>query len=197
MDTNKMEVMNGYDAEDAGRKVIGANRGGKVTKEFLLEHGDGVSYSMVTCNDEAMKHMARKAATICRRRFKPQDVVLLCLLDEDEEGDAGVAFTTEGIFCWEEDDIFQYYILYSDIKSVDYDSNGVRIIFDEKDSLRISSFLSQMAVNVYEGDNKRITSGCVTLPCVCYEIGLDEEEEKEYIREMYNFIADIIDSLSE
>lgn len=151
------------------RKKMGDKR---VSKEFLLERaGKSIGEAVYTGEEENMKEYARKAATICRRRFNSQDVAVMSLLDEEQEGDAGIAFTEQGAFYWEDDDNFIFGFDYSDVSAIDYDSNGVKITLKETGERRV-------------------------IPCINYDWDLDEDEEMEYIREMYNFIADIVDAIN-
>lgn len=163
-----------------------------VSKEFMLDlvH-DGLAYSLFTCNDEAIGEYAKTAATICRRRFKPKDVVLMYMLDEDCEGNAGIAFTTEGIFRWDENDHFVFGIRYDEIKKIDYDSNGVKINAPVREVTATRSIFDMGRVSGNgSGNETRI------IPCACLDWELDDEEEQEYIREMYNFVADIFDEIN-
>ena len=174
-----------------------------ISKEFILEHaGNGLGAAVYTCEEAAISEYARKAATICRRRFRPEDVLFISVLDEEEKGDAGVAFTSKGIYCWEEDDSFTFSVEYPDILNVDYDSNGVRVMFNQDPARfaasgvgdkRIGGFLTRIADNISEMQERTFSR---IIPCVCYDNDLDEEEEKEYIREMYNFISDIVEEIN-
>lgn len=180
---------------------------GRVSRDFLLEHGaNEIGYCVINCDDSSMPAFARTASTICRRRFRPQDVVLISVLDEEEEGNAGIAFTTDAIYYWEEDDNFVFSVRYSDIRNVDYDSNGVRIILGSDsesahdDAERDKSVLFGKVLRQFEGQTERDLSFArkcnKLLPCASEEWNLDEEEEQGYIRTMYNFIADIVDEVN-
>ncbi len=165
-------------------------------RDFILSHADtNLGPAIVNYNDQRMKSLSKKAATICRRRFRADDVLLLSLLDEDEEGDAGVAFTNDGIYHWEEEDNFIFGIKYRDIKYVDYDSNGVRVKaeWDVTDPLRSIKATSHAGGRLLGG----LPENARTIPCTGYEQDVDEDDEQEYIREMYNFIADIVDELND
>ena len=164
-------------------------------KRFILERASkDLGPEIITYQDTEMKTLSKKASTICRRRFKASDVLLMSLLDEEAEGETGVAFTADGIYHWEEDDNFIFGIKYRDIKQVDYDSNGVivKIAKTEDAQVQDSAGMSQKPRNIISYTTE--TAGVI--PCTGYDQYVDEDEEQNYIREMYNFIADIVDEIS-
>ena len=150
-----------------------------LSREFILERAKGLASEMMTCEDDRLKDYAFKASTITRRRFKPDDVVMLRFLDEEEEGDAGLAFTTAGIYCWEEDDRYSFGVRYEDILSVDYDEDGVILHVNEND--RDGSNVFGMILN---GDRDSIVIPCETE---------DDDEKISEIRRMYNLLADLVE----
>jgi hypothetical protein len=60
------------------------------------------------------------ATAICKRRFKWEEMVVMVVLDEDEEGEAGIVFTEKGIYHWMEDEEFVAEVLYEDIGAISY-----------------------------------------------------------------------------
>mgnify|MGYP003485548870 CR=1 FL=1 len=65
------------------------------------------------------------AVSVCRRRFKTSDLILLAVLDEEEKGEAGIAFTRKGIYHWKEKEEFVGGVLYDQIQTLDYDEENV------------------------------------------------------------------------
>ncbi|MBO4415365.1 MAG: hypothetical protein J5824_05220 [Lachnospiraceae bacterium] len=185
---------------DENMKDQNAKSAETAIRNILIENSTTVGYLTKTCEDDDIAVYARKAATICRRRFKPQEIILLSILDEDEEGEAGVAFTDKAIYCWDEDDNFIFSISYNDIESLDYDSNGVHLTGQGSGSA-ISSVRSPLftlfstagAETGTSQNSPKKSQYRYTVPCFCYDSGLEESEEQEYIREMYNMLADIVD----
>lgn len=110
----------------------------KKTKEIfgnILEVSDNLSPMKVailnvSCNEisncvemgtRLTREKAIAAISICRRKFRIEDIVLMVVLDEAEEGEAGIVFTEKGIYYWLEDEGFVAEIPYGTIKDVDYD----------------------------------------------------------------------------
>lgn len=67
------------------------------------------------------------AVSVCRRRFKTSDLILLVVLDEEEKGEAGIAFTRTGIYHWKEKEEFVGGVLYDQIQTLDYDEENVMV----------------------------------------------------------------------
>ncbi len=141
-----------------------------------------IGTAVVTCGDRDFPELAYKAATICRRRFRPRDAYIISKLDERLLGEAGIAFTENALYYWTEEDHFMYGILYRDIAAVDYDSNGVL--------LTVSGESESAMVAEKEDAPVRIIR---TLPCVSDCDPRAAANRMYCIRGMYNFIADIID----
>lgn len=94
-------------------------------KKMILGSNYGNIGKYVVANMQLSQHLGNTAVSICRRRFKTSDLVLIDVLDEEEEGEAGIAFTEKGIYCWEEDESFVAEIRYDNIAEVDYDDENV------------------------------------------------------------------------
>lgn len=71
------------------------------------------------------------AISICRRRFKEKDIVLLDVLDSAEEGEIGIVLTEEACFVWNEE--LQFSFAYEDIESVDYSDEFMEVYVSTKD----------------------------------------------------------------
>ena len=96
-------------------------------KKFLLTGNYSEIGGYVLAGTSITRKLAITAVSVCRRRFKTEDIVLLVLLDEDEEGEAGIVFTEKGIYQWQEDEEFVAEVRYDAIQSVDYDEENVLI----------------------------------------------------------------------
>lgn len=59
------------------------------------------------------------AVSLCRRRFRKNDIILIDVLDEENEGSIGVVFTEDALYHWNES--FQFSVKYADIVDVDFD----------------------------------------------------------------------------
>ncbi len=163
---------------------------------------------------ECFNAYARTAATICRRAFKPADVILISVLDEDGEGETGIAFTTRGIYYWDED--MHTGVNYSDIAGVDYDDDSVIVTLKQTSpsaspELADCRSLSDLEKALRKDSSTVLTADIIAkisplfpkkrsdlfcIPCVGEENDLDEDEIREYARALYNFICDITDSLN-
>jgi hypothetical protein len=86
---------------------------------------------------------------------------------------------------------------------VDYNSDGVKIKADwdtslPADVIKSTGILGNTAL-ADKGENATAYAGRANVrivPCVCEDTCDDEEEKQAYIREMYNFIADIVDEVN-
>ena len=141
-----------------------------------------IGSAIVTYGDRDFPELAYKAATICRRRFKPRDAYIISKLDAGLIGESGIAFTENGLYFWAEEDHYMYGILYRDVAEVDYDSTGVLLSVSGESE-------SAMVVEKADSPVKTIR----TLPCVSDSDPRTAANRMYYIRGMYNFIADIID----
>jgi hypothetical protein len=160
---------------------------------------------------ECFKAFARTAATICRRAFKPADVILISVLDEDGEGETGIAFTTNGIYYWDDDT--HTGVKYSDIADVDYDDDSVRLTLKQKNPESSPEpadcrSLSDLEKALRKDNTNALTADIISaisplfpkkrsdlfcIPCVGEDNDLEEEEIRQYARELYNFICDIVE----
>ena len=75
----------------------------------------------VVAGTKISRERAIAAVSICRRKFKIEDIVLMVVLDDAEDAESGIVFTEKGIFYWLEDEGFVAEIPYGSIKTVDYD----------------------------------------------------------------------------
>lgn len=141
-----------------------------------------IGSAVVTYGDRDFPELAYKAATICRRRFKPRDAYIISKLDERLLGEAGIAFTENALYYWSEEDHYMYKILYRDIAEVDYDSTGILLTVSGESK-------SAMVVEKADSPVKTIR----TLPCVSDSDLRAAANRMYYIRGMYNFISDIVD----
>lgn len=111
--------------------------------------------------------VAFDVVTMCRRKLKKKDILVLSITDEGDSGEISnaIIFTKDKICVFWEDDIDDT-INYADIKEVDYDRESVIITTDAETH---------------------------TLTCCCDE----DREDASYPKYMYNFIMDIVDYLQE
>ena len=93
-------------------------------RRSILSSNYGDIGECVVAGARISRQLATTAVSICRRRFKAEDLILLVLLDEEEEGEAGIAFTEIGIYYWREDEEFVAEIPYESIQAVDYDEEN-------------------------------------------------------------------------
>lgn len=96
-------------------------------QDFIL----GSNYQTISeCVYEASditEALALAATSICRRRFKKQDMIIMVVLDDCAEGESGIVFTQDKLFYWEMDEEFRGEIAYEDISDVDYDKTSVTV----------------------------------------------------------------------
>lgn len=96
-------------------------------EKFILEKdyrriGNLVINELNTSDEKVMA-----AVSICRRRFKVSDIILLVILDEEQEGEAGIAFTQNGIYHWKGDEEYIGGVSYNHIRELDYDEENVMV----------------------------------------------------------------------
>lgn len=105
--------------------------------------------------------------SICRRKLKKKDILVLSITEKYGDGDIrnGIIFMKDKI-CEFNDDALYNIIKYIDIKEADYDTESVTITTDAETH---------------------------TLTC-CYDT---DEYDESYPKYMYNFIMDIVDYLQE
>lgn len=104
-----------------------AKRGDMDLTDVILQNNYKSIGESVFTNEEIPDEVALAAVSICRRRFKQEDIVLLDVLDNDEEGESGVAFTKDKLYYWEEDENYKGALAYADIVEVDYDESVVYV----------------------------------------------------------------------
>ena len=102
-------------------------------REFIFALDSDHIGSCVLRGARITQEIGNTATAICKRRFKWQDMIVLIALDEDEEGEAGIAFTEKGIYHWLEGDEFVAEVPYEDIGAVGYQGNYI-IITRQDDS---------------------------------------------------------------
>jgi hypothetical protein len=183
--------MIGFESKLANNTVENVKGGAKSTgsgEPFIPEDELGRLYwkeigpAVVTCGDRDFPELAYKAATICRRRFRPCDAYIISKLDERLLGETGIAFTENALYYWTEEDHFIYGILYMDIANVDYDPNGVLLTVSGESEIAMLAEKEEAPVRTIR-----------TLPCVSDCDPCAAMNRMYFIRGMYNFIADIID----
>ncbi len=106
-------------------------------KELILNNDYQMIAEYVYANDDLTDDMALAAVSICRRRFKRNDIVLMIPLDEDVEGERGIVFTKDKLYCWEEDEEYKGEIAYDDIEDVTYTDDTITIIRKSGDEITI------------------------------------------------------------
>ena len=97
---------------------------------------DEISRCVLTGDDITREH-AIAAVSICKRKFKIEDIVLMVALDEAEEGESGIAFTEKGIYYWLEDEGFVADIPYGSIKEIDFDQESVIVMTTDNKRIEI------------------------------------------------------------
>lgn len=96
-------------------------------REFLLfNNRKEIGKCVLEAGKIVRKHEIA-ATSICRRKFNVEDIILLVIQDDEEEGEAGIAFTENGIYQWQEKEELVAEVMYDNIKSVDYDEESVII----------------------------------------------------------------------
>ena len=65
------------------------------------------------------------AVSVCRRKFKKKDILLMVINDDDQEGYAGFVFTPESIISWTGEGCKANVIPYESIQDVDYEGENV------------------------------------------------------------------------
>lgn len=139
--------------------------------------------------------LAKKASIICRRRFRPDEVLATVSLDEGKEGEAGLVVTGKGLFAWTAEDTFRFGLDFQNIIGTDYNGAGVKIITkpaDERPTIDttplpkgIGTFLNNI---ISQGDEHM-------LYFETDDEDYDDEDEDgylDYYRELYAFITDIV-----
>ena len=100
---------------------------GSPFREFIFSLDSDHIGSCVIKGSRLSRDFGNTATAVCKRRFKWQDMVVMVVLDEEEEGEAGIVFTEKGIYHWKEDEEFVGEILYEDIAAVGYQGDSVII----------------------------------------------------------------------
>ena len=63
----------------------------------------------VVLGGEVPDDVLLSAVSICRRRFKEEDIILMNVLDDEQQGEIGIVLTEEGCFVWNEKFLLQGY----------------------------------------------------------------------------------------
>ena len=112
-------------------------------REFIFSLDSDRIGSCVLKGARITQEIGNTATAICKRRFKWQDMIVLIALDEDEEGEAGIAFTEKGIYHWLEGDEFVAEVTYEDIGAVGY--QGDYIIITRQDDSPVELYCGEDA----------------------------------------------------
>ena len=99
---------------------------GKDVRKFLIENSNGIGKNVMK-GDDIPNEMAETASKVCKRKFLPEDIVLLILLDEKGEGKSGTVFTEKGFYQWDEGERFKKALLYKRIGAFGYGKNKLYI----------------------------------------------------------------------
>ena len=99
---------------------------GKDVRKFLVENCEGIG-KCVKKGEEISYEMALAASKACKRKFAPEEIVLLIPLDEKGEGKSGTVFTEKGLYQWHEGEKFKKSILYKHIGAFGYGENKMYI----------------------------------------------------------------------
>lgn len=144
----------------------------------------------VLSHEQIPSEMAKKASAICRCRFKPCDILLLCLLDENSEGDSGIVFTNTVLYFWSENDCFRQEVQYSTIAGIEYDSEGIliRLKGDSQIEQPVLNNAFQMLLKNLPTPNQIRMS--------CYSEDVDPDDGISHIRNMYLFLNGILELTS-
>ena len=102
-------------------------------REFIFALDSDRIGGCVLKGNRITQEIGNTATAICKRRCKWQDMIVLIVLDEEEEGEAGIVFTEKGIYHWLEGDEFVAEVTYEDIGAVGYQGNYI-IITRQDDS---------------------------------------------------------------
>jgi len=143
--------------------------GADAFKKFLLEKGSNRIGVCVRRGIEIPENWMLAATSICKRRFRWQDIIWMVALDEEEEGEAGIVFTEKGIYHWLEEENFVEEVLYDDISSVEYiekhvvltlaDGKTVELLCDngngeEKYNRYMYNFVTDIVEFIKDGKNE-------------------------------------------
>ena len=85
----------------------------------------------VVLGGEVSDDVLLSAVSICRRRFKEEDIILMNVLDDEQQGEIGIVLTEEGCFVWNEKFLFNFN--YKDIESVDYNDEDMEVYVKAND----------------------------------------------------------------
>lgn len=85
----------------------------------------------VVLGGEVPDDVLLSAVSICRRRFKEEDIILMNVLDDEQQGEIGIVLTEEGCFVWNEKFLFNFN--YKDIESVDYNDEDMEVYVKAND----------------------------------------------------------------
>ncbi len=114
--------------------AFAAERGadlGEIGRTILSSDYNRIGFC-VSEGNRAVEDVLIAAVTLCRRRFKKKDIVLIDILDEEEEGEIGLVFTESACYYWNEN--FQFSFNYADVTEVDFDDEGMEVSVTAGDS---------------------------------------------------------------
>ena len=95
--------------------------------DILLELDYHSIGSNVYAKSDLSDDVLLTAVSICRRRFKKDDIVFMVVLAHAQEGECGIAFTKDKMYYWEEDEDYRGDVSYMDILDVDYEETVVSV----------------------------------------------------------------------
>ncbi len=178
---------------EAGEMESGCNTEDKNIKAFIEKLDISEIEEIAATGKRIPPLLAKKASIICRRRFRPDEVLATVALDEEHEGEAGLVFTDHGIFAWESDDTFRFAVRYSDIVDTDYNGAGVTIIKKSVEGDELKERVASFPLLKGFVDNLALDSDRFLIYMETDDD--DDDEESPYIgiyRELYAFITDIV-----
>lgn len=104
-------------------------------KKFILSCDTNKLGDCVLRGSQITMELTNAATAICRRRFKWDEIILMVVLDRNEEGEAGIAFTEKGIYHWLEDEEFVFGLTYEEIDAVGYQGDSVILTTSDDDNV--------------------------------------------------------------
>lgn len=103
-----------------------------IAEELFLSHKSTNDTFLIMSGEDMIAPILDNALAICRRVFKASDVRMLVVLDEDHEGEKGIAFTEKKLYVWKGEDEERFDVAYDEIDNLDYGENCIMIACGEK-----------------------------------------------------------------
>lgn len=104
-----------------------------IAEELFLEHKSAYEPFLIMSRDDMIPSVLDNALAICRRAFKASDVRMLVVLDENHEGEKGIAFTEKKLYVWNGEDEERIEVTYGEVDNLDYGEDCIMIACGEKD----------------------------------------------------------------